>query len=131
MQSQQCFGLHLFVCSNGKTCPKQNAGELLSHLKGEVHSSGLRDLIRVNKSGCLGQCGHGPMLVIYPQGIWLHALESDDYAVLSELLKDRKCDLQYEDIANSKLKAKLYQPQSAGVNICTPGEEKVAPASTD
>jgi len=26
--------------------------------------------IRVNKSGCLGRCAEGPILVIYPEGVW-------------------------------------------------------------
>ena len=26
--------------------------------------------IRVNKSGCLGRCASGPVLVVYPEGTW-------------------------------------------------------------
>ena len=25
---------------------------------------------RINASGCLGQCARGPVMVIYPEGVW-------------------------------------------------------------
>jgi len=60
---------HVFVCTSGKTCP---LGSLAVHavLKKSVAASGVKSRIRVNHSGCMNQCGHGPMVVVYPDDIW-------------------------------------------------------------
>jgi (2Fe-2S) ferredoxin len=26
--------------------------------------------VRVNHAGCTGQCGHGPMVMVYPEDVW-------------------------------------------------------------
>jgi len=33
---------------------------------------------RVSKSGCLGVCGDGPNVMIYPQGVWYKNGAHDD-----------------------------------------------------
>jgi (2Fe-2S) ferredoxin len=38
--------------------------------KKELKRSGFRGRARVNHAGCLDQCEHGPVVVIYPQAIW-------------------------------------------------------------
>jgi (2Fe-2S) ferredoxin len=61
---------HVFVCTSGKTCPLAKSGEVHATLKREVAAAGIRGAVRVNRSGCLNQCGHGPMVVVYPDDIW-------------------------------------------------------------
>lgn len=71
---------HVFVCTSGKTCPTQDAKEVFTALRTAVVDAGLKDRVRVNHAGCLGQCGHGPMVVVYPEDIWYHAVRPDDAA---------------------------------------------------
>ena len=68
---------HLFVCTNqkseGKQCCAQAGGDVFfSYLKSKLRELGLHGpgKCRVSKSGCLGRCGLGPCLVIYPEGVW-------------------------------------------------------------
>ena len=61
---------HVFVCTSGKTCPLANSAAVHATLKREVAAAGIRDTVRVNHSGCMNQCGHGPMVVVYPEDIW-------------------------------------------------------------
>ena len=74
------FERHLFICTSGRACPHQGAGEILSELRQSAKSAGITDRIRVNKAGCLAQCGYGPMVVVYPEGIWYAALRPGDGA---------------------------------------------------
>ncbi len=30
----------------------------------------MKDSVRINKAGCFSQCGHGPMIVVYPENVW-------------------------------------------------------------
>ena len=66
------FERHAFICTSDSACNKDGpAAEIQAALKAKLRATpGLKERLRVNKSGCLGQCGHGPMMVVYPEGIW-------------------------------------------------------------
>jgi (2Fe-2S) ferredoxin len=61
---------HLFVCTAGKTCGAQGAHDVHAELKHLVKAAGLKGVVRVNHAGCMNQCGHGPMVVVYPDDVW-------------------------------------------------------------
>ncbi len=61
---------HAFVCVFGKTCSREGAEDVLDAMKDAVKDAGLRDRVRVNKAGCMGQCGNGPMVAVYPDDVW-------------------------------------------------------------
>ena len=44
----------------------------------------LNKKIRINKSGCLDRCELGPVMVIYPEGIWYSYKNLDD---INEILE--------------------------------------------
>ena len=64
------FAMHVFVCTGGGTCPHQGSASVHAFLKEAVVRAGLKSRVRVNHAGCLDQCGHGPMVVIYPDNVW-------------------------------------------------------------
>ena len=39
-------------------------------LRKQVRALPDHDRIRVNKSGCMAQCGFGPMVVVHPEDVW-------------------------------------------------------------
>jgi (2Fe-2S) ferredoxin len=85
----QIWEKHVFICTSGQYCPLVDGDGMGVHarLKALVKESGLSDRVRVNHSGCLDQCGHGPMVVVYPEGIWYHGVQpSDAEAIVREHL---------------------------------------------
>jgi (2Fe-2S) ferredoxin len=64
------FEIHVFVCTSGGTCPHQGSGSVHAYLKEAVAKAGRKGTVRINHSGCLDQCGHGPNLVVYPENVW-------------------------------------------------------------
>lgn len=79
------FKNHLFFClnkrSNGENCCDQhNAFALFEYAKNRVKELGLNGpgKIRVNKAGCLDRCADGPVMVIYPEGIWYTFVDTED-----------------------------------------------------
>jgi (2Fe-2S) ferredoxin len=60
-------------------------------LREAVRAAGLNDRVRVNKSGCLDQCEHGPNLVVYPEAVWYGHVSPDDAEeiVQSHLIEGR------------------------------------------
>ena len=47
--------------------------------------------IRVNKAGCLDRCADGPVMVIYPEGIWYTFIDAEDVEeiIQSHLIQGR------------------------------------------
>ncbi|HLE58355.1 MAG TPA: ferredoxin [Candidatus Limnocylindria bacterium] len=74
------FERHCFVCTSGEWCPSIDGDGIGVHaaLKEAVKEAGLRDRVRINHSGCFTQCGNGPMVVVYPEGVWYAAVTPAD-----------------------------------------------------
>jgi (2Fe-2S) ferredoxin len=65
---------HVFVCTSGKTCKAADSAATFDLLKRAAREAGITQRVRVNHSGCTGQCGHGPMVVVYPEDVWYSAV---------------------------------------------------------
>lgn len=72
----QVFRKHVFACMTQRppqhprgSCGALGAQPLFERLSQKVEASGVGD-IGVSASGCLGVCSAGPVMVIYPEGIW-------------------------------------------------------------
>lgn len=69
---------HLFFCINQrkpgkKCCLDAGADDMRDYAKSRLKALKIPlgpGGVRVNKSGCLGRCNEGPVLVIYPEGVW-------------------------------------------------------------
>lgn len=73
------FERHAFICISESACARDGpAVEIQKWMKGKLREGGLKEQLRINKSGCLGQCGHGPMMVVYPEGAWYSHLTLPD-----------------------------------------------------
>jgi (2Fe-2S) ferredoxin len=79
------FELHVFVCTSGGTCPHQGAADVHAFLKEAALRAKLKSKVRVNHAGCLDQCGHGPVVVVYPENVWYtHVSVKDAEAIFTE-----------------------------------------------
>ncbi|HIJ38822.1 MAG TPA: (2Fe-2S) ferredoxin domain-containing protein [Rhodospirillaceae bacterium] len=71
------FRMHLFVCTNRRpndhpfgSCAARNGEQIRDWLKAKAAQAGLKGDVCVTKSGCLSRCDQGPVVVVYPEGIW-------------------------------------------------------------
>lgn len=79
------YTVHVFVCTGGSTCPTQGDTEkYVKVLRAGVAQAGKGVDVRINKSGCFSQCGHGPMMVVYPENVWYCSVRESD---LQEILQ--------------------------------------------
>jgi (2Fe-2S) ferredoxin len=81
---------HVLVCTNAD-CADRGSLPLLGALRRLLKAAG-RDLdIRVTRTLCMGRCGEGPTVAVYPDGIWYRGVTEADAAELVErhLLGDR------------------------------------------
>ena len=92
---------HIFICENKRpdgapkaSCANDGASDIRSAMKQRLIELGLNKKYRVNKAGCLGKCGLGPTMVIYPAGIWYGRITMDDIEEIIEksILNDEVID---------------------------------------
>lgn len=79
------FDRHIFVCTNQRdpsaprgSCTTDGKGELHSLFKQATAEAGLKGTVRANKAGCLDQCEHGPVVVVYPEQVWYGFVQPSD-----------------------------------------------------
>ncbi|ELZ33916.1 cobalamin (vitamin B12) biosynthesis CbiX protein [Halogeometricum pallidum JCM 14848] len=80
---------HVAVCTN-QTCAADGAPAVLERLRQEARDSDACD-VRITRSSCLGRCGDGPMVAVYPDGVWYGGVGRADAEriVSSHLDRDR------------------------------------------
>ncbi len=67
------YAHHVLVCTGGYCSPDRRGRQLYSLLAGLLQREGLLFGPRRVKRGetpCLGVCAGGPIVVVYPEGIW-------------------------------------------------------------
>ena len=76
---------HVFVCTSGEDCPVRGDVEgIVKTLRGEAVKAGMKESVRINKAGCFSQCGHGPMMVVYPENVCYAGVKDGDLAEIFE-----------------------------------------------
>src|SRR5213594_3972036 len=79
------YDRHVFVCTSGDTCPTQaDVERYVKMLRDRVRESGRQADVRINKSGCFTQCGHGPMIVVYPENVWYAGVKQEDLQEIAQ-----------------------------------------------
>ncbi|MBZ0092520.1 MAG: (2Fe-2S) ferredoxin domain-containing protein [Burkholderiales bacterium] len=76
---------HLFFCTNQREdgspcCSDHDAQAMRDYAKKRVKALNLNGegKIRVNSAGCLGRCGEGPVIVVYPEAVWYTYVDQED-----------------------------------------------------
>jgi len=98
---------HVFVCTSGDTCPGQGDVEkFVKILRAGALAAGKQVEVRINKAGCFSQCGHGPMMVVYPENVWYCGVRESD---LPEILESHI-------VGGVPVKRLVYDPGLPGAN---------------
>ena len=88
--ADQLYRANVLVCS-GTGCTASGAAPLVEALKSEVTRRGLDSEVRVVGTGCRGFCAMGPVMIVYPEGIFYCQVQASDVQELVEetLVKGR------------------------------------------
>ncbi|MBF0251990.1 MAG: (2Fe-2S) ferredoxin domain-containing protein [Alphaproteobacteria bacterium] len=85
------FHLHVFCCTNERpdkhprgSCAGRGGVKLRNYMKVRAKELAIPG-VRINSAGCLDRCELGPVVVIYPQGIWYRM---DSFEDVDEILAE-------------------------------------------
>ncbi|CAN90402.1 MULTISPECIES: CbiX/SirB N-terminal domain-containing protein [Sorangium] len=90
---------HVLVCGNAD-CVDRGSLALLESVRRLVKQAGQQQQIRVTRTSCMGRCGEGPTVAVYPDGVWYRGVRDEDAKDLVEehLLGDRLVARLVDDI---------------------------------
>ncbi len=102
------FKTHVFCCLNEReaghsrgSCARQGSEKLRDYMKDRAKKLGIKKT-RINQAGCLDRCELGPVMVIYPEGVWYsyHSKEDVDEILQKHVIEGKRVErlmLQPED----------------------------------
>jgi (2Fe-2S) ferredoxin len=86
------YRYHVFFCTNEREdgsqccaqCAAQSMRDYLKRRAKELDIAG-KGGVRINTAGCLDRCDQGPVIVVYPEGVWYTYVDRED---LDEILDE-------------------------------------------
>ncbi|MDD6815290.1 MAG: NADH-quinone oxidoreductase subunit NuoF [Firmicutes bacterium] len=82
--------MHILVCG-GTGCSSSHSEDILENLKKELAYHDLDQEVKVVRTGCFGLCEMGPIMIIYPEGVFYSKVKPEDVKEIVEehVLKGR------------------------------------------
>jgi (2Fe-2S) ferredoxin len=84
---------HVFCCTNRRadghergSCAAKGSEQLRNYMKSKAKELGIPST-RINGAGCLDRCELGPVVVVYPEGIWYRCETKQDIDEVLAALK--------------------------------------------
>lgn len=78
MTENGTFSREVLVCQN-RACRKLGAAKVIAAFQALPVSD-----VTVTPSGCLGQCGNGPMVLVMPEQVWYNRVHPDEVPAVVE-----------------------------------------------
>lgn len=92
------YRYHVFFCTNQREdgaacCADHDAQAMRDYAKRRIKALDLNGpgKCRINTAGCMDRCSEGPVLVVYPEGVWYTYVDQADIDEIIEehLVKGR------------------------------------------
>ncbi len=76
-KSEDKVRTHVLICG-GTGCTSSNSVKISDLMKEELVKAGIADEVKVVLTGCFGLCALGPIMIVYPEGIFYSAVKIED-----------------------------------------------------
>lgn len=73
----------VMVCG-GTGCTSSDSNQIIAKLNQEIAGHGIQEQVEVVRTGCFGLCELGPVVIVYPEGIFYSRVEVQDIPKLVE-----------------------------------------------
>ncbi|HUX90370.1 MAG TPA: (2Fe-2S) ferredoxin domain-containing protein [Gallionellaceae bacterium] len=82
---------HVFICTQTRppnhsrgSCALNGSNAIFQEFLQQFERRGLWGKFAVTSSGCIGPCGNGPSVLVYPEGVMYGGVSKDDVAAIIE-----------------------------------------------
>lgn len=82
---------HVFICTSSRLggqqkgyCISRESAALVQAFMEEVENQDLTEKVMITNTGCFGICSQGPVVVVYPEGVWYKGVGPDDVPEIVE-----------------------------------------------
>jgi NADP-reducing hydrogenase subunit HndC len=79
----ETFRFQVLICG-GAGCISSGCKAVLTKFRSELKAHNLEDEVNVVETGCIGTCDLGPVIVIYPEGVFYQKVSVDDVKEIIE-----------------------------------------------
>ena len=81
---------HVLICT-GTGCVSSGSGKIKERMVAELEERGLQKEVKIVDTGCHGFCEKGPIVIVYPEGVFYCQVDVEDVSEIVEehLLKGR------------------------------------------
>ncbi len=76
---------HIFICSSSRIngqqkgfCVQKDSVGIIQNFMEEIDDRELSSEVMVTNTGCLAICDKGPVVIVYPEGVWYGSVTPDD-----------------------------------------------------
>jgi (2Fe-2S) ferredoxin len=80
---------HVFVCATQRppghprgSCGQKGCAEVVDEFMFQFQQRQCFDKVAVTPCGCIGPCGQGPNVLVYPEGVFYTAVTKEDVAAI-------------------------------------------------
>lgn len=80
---------HVFICIQNRppghprgSCVERGCAEVYDEFVRELQNRNCFDKVALTNTGCLGPCGEGPNVLVYPEGIMYGNVKKEDVAAI-------------------------------------------------
>lgn len=108
----------ILVCA-GTGCISSKSGELVQALEEQLAINDLTNKVNIVKTGCFGLCAQGPIVIIYPEGVFYHQVQAKhakkivtDHLVNGKLVEKLLYhDAETKEVINKLMDTPFYHKQ--------------------
>ncbi len=105
--------IHVMICG-GTGCTASGSKQLQSTMARELERHGLAEEVKIVQTGCFGLCALGPIMIVYPEGVFYSRVTVEDIPEIVEehlkngrvvtrlLHKEEKTDEIVRELANTQ-----------------------------
>jgi (2Fe-2S) ferredoxin len=71
------FRTHILLCYGG-ACISSGADRVKEAMEEEITKAELQNEVEIITTGCMGTCELGPIMVVYPEGVFYQKVKPED-----------------------------------------------------
>ena len=81
--AEALYRANVLICG-GTGCEASGSASTFATMVEEVEKRGLKNEVQVIRTGCRGFCSMGPVMIVYPEGIFYCQVNAADVPVIVE-----------------------------------------------